>query len=89
MTHRSFKRLKNNADARLFVALDRFKKLFNGFGCVNERNSAASNNAFLNGGLCRSESVLDTEFFLLHFDFGSGTYADNGYAARKLSKAFL
>ena len=75
--------------ARLFVAFHSVYDRFNLRNDREERNAAAGDDAFFYGSSGSCESVLDTEFLFLHFDFGSSTYVDYRNAACEFSKSFL
>ena len=80
-TIRSFQSLGNNADASLFVALHSVQQSFHGGDDVHKDGTAASHNAFLNGGAGSVQSVLDAELLLLHLGLGSSAHLDDSHAA--------
>ena len=51
--------------------------------------SAAWNDALLNGSACGRKRVLDAVLLLLQLDLGSGAHLDDGDTAGELGQAFL
>src|SRR5262249_33991954 len=88
LTDRGLKSAAHDVDARgLVVVLT--GELLKHAACVEQRNAAARNNAFLDRRTGGVEGVIDAVLLLLHFDFGRAADADHRDAARELRKTLL
>src|ERR1700729_649630 len=56
---------------------------------AEQRDAAARNDAFFNGGPRRVHGVLDAILLLLNLDFGRAAHTDDGDAASQFGEALL
>src|SRR4029079_12054145 len=81
-------RLADNVDAAGLVVIGAVHALER-LGGVEERGTAARNDAFLDRGAGRVKRVIDAVLALLDLDLGSTADLDHGYAAGKLGQPLL
>src|SRR4051812_43033873 len=75
-----------NADRLVFV---RTFQLLEGLERADQRDTAARDHAFFNGGTGRVQRVFDAGLLLFHLDLGGSANLDHGDAAGELRNALL
>src|SRR5512132_3568314 len=88
LPHRRLERLADDVDAAgliVVLALQAFESL----GGVEQGSAAARNDAFLDRGAGRMESVVDAVLALLDLDLGRAADLDHCNAAGELRKSLL
>src|SRR5688500_15186207 len=79
-------RQDTNADRLVFV---RTFELLEGLQRADQRNAAARDHAFFNGGTGRVQRVFDAGLLLFHFDLGGSADLDHGNTAGELRNTLL
>ena len=88
LTQRLFDRARQDADAdrlvfvRAFELLERLQR-------ADQRNAAARDHAFFDGGTGRVQRVFDAGLLFFHLDLGGSADLDHGHAAGELRNALL
>src|SRR3954470_18681416 len=88
LTQRLFDRARQDANADRLVFVRTFE-LLEGLQRADQRNAAARDHAFFNGGTPRVQRVFDAGLLLFHFDLGGSANLDHGNTAGELRNALL
>src|SRR4051812_21457945 len=88
LTQRLFYRARQDANADRLVFVRTFE-LLEGLQRADQRNAAARDHAFFNGGTGCVQRVFDAGLLLFHFDLGGSANLDHGNAAGELRNALL
>ena len=88
LAHRRVERLADDVDAAGLVVVDALQA-FERLGGVEQRRTAAGDDAFLDRGAGGVERVVDAILALLDLDFGRAADLDHGNAAGELGKTLL
>src|SRR6188768_4521600 len=88
LTQRLFDRARQDADADRLVFVRTFE-LVEGLLRADQRNAAARDHAFFNGGTGRVQRVFDAGLLFLHFDLGGSANLDHGNATGELGNTLL
>src|SRR5690606_7501359 len=63
--------------------------VFQGFNSTNVCSTTTRNYTFLNSSAGSVQGIIHTVFLLLHFNFSSSTYIQDGHTTGKFSQTFL
>src|SRR5690606_2841624 len=85
---RGFDGAQDQLDAGVLVGVVALDLGHGGLG-ADQRNTAARDDAFLDGRTRGVQGVFDAGLLFLHFDFGGRAHADHRHAAGQLGHAFL
>ena len=88
LTQRLFDRARQDANADRLVFVRTFE-LVEGLLRADQRNAAARDHAFFNGGTGCVQRVFDAGLLLFHFDLGGSADLDHGNAAGELGNTLL
>src|SRR3954466_5109775 len=88
LTQRLFDRARQDANADRLVFVRTFE-LLEGLQRADQRNAAARDHAFFNGGTGRVQRVFDAGLLLFHFDLGGSADLDHGNTAGELGNTLL
>ena len=88
LTQRLFDRARQDANADRLVFVRTFE-LLEGLLRADQRNAAARDHAFFNGGTGCVQRVFDAGLLLFHFDLGGSANLDHGDTAGELGNALL
>ena len=80
---------ENNIDASLNIDDVALDGILDSLVSLDQGESAAGDDAFLNRSLCGVESVLNSQLLVLEFCFGSGADLDQCYTVAQLAESFL
>src|SRR4051812_5470707 len=88
LTQRLFDCARQDANADRLVFVRTFE-LLEGLQRADQRDAAARDHAFFNGGTRRVQRVFDAGLLLFHFDLGGSANLDHGNTAGELRNALL
>src|SRR4051812_5894015 len=88
LTQRLFDRARQDANADRLVFVRTFE-LLEGLQRADQRDAAARDHAFFNGGTGRVQRVFDAGLLLFHLDLGGSADLDHGNAAGELRNTLL
>src|SRR3982751_4256125 len=88
LTQRLFDRARQDANADRLVFVRTFE-LLEGLQRADQRDAAARDHAFFNGGTGCVQRVFDAGLLLFHLDLGGSANLDHGNAAGELRNALL
>src|SRR5688572_19180245 len=88
LTQRLFDRARQDANADRLVFVRTFE-LLEGLERADQRDAAARDHAFFNGGTGGVQRVFDAGLLLFHFDLGGSADLDHGHTAGELGNTLL
>src|SRR5688572_5646588 len=88
LAQRLFDGAGQDADADRLVFVRTFQ-LLDGLERADQRDAAAGDHTFFNGGTRGVQRVFDAGLLLFHFDFGGSADLDHGDTARQLGDTLL